>query len=92
MQVELGIWGYMHGVCTCSCVYVCMCMCGGQKSMVGVFLNHSQAYFLRQSPSLILELTDSGRLANECQEPTCLLPTSFLGLYTHTVPGVSCKY
>lgn len=52
--------------------------------MVGVFLNHSQPYFLRQSPSLILELTDSGRLANECQEPTCLLPISFLGLYTHT--------
>lgn len=40
-------------------------MCAGQKSLSGVFLNHSLPYFLRQVLSLNLEDSNSSRLAGQ---------------------------
>lgn len=44
-------------VTVCVCAHICVCTCGGQRSTLGVFLNHSS--FLKQGSSVILEITDS---------------------------------
>lgn len=48
-------------------MHVQMCMhvpeCGGQRSALGIFVDHSQ--ILRQGLSVNLELTDSASLANK---------------------------
>lgn len=56
---------------------------GGQRLMLGVFLNQSLLYVLRQSLSLNLELRNDSRLASQ-QAPEILMfpmPQS-LALYT----------
>ena len=65
-------------------MYVSMCMhvCVGavyvdHKSTLGIFLNHSPPYLLRQGLSLTLTLADSARLvANESQEPPVSDPST----------------
>lgn len=49
------------------CVHVCAYVytCDGQRSMSGVLLNRSSLQFLRQSLSLILELTGLARLVGQ---------------------------
>jgi hypothetical protein len=53
-------------VCVCirGCEYICKHTCRGQRSTLDVFLGCSPSSFLRQGPSLNLELTEAGRVAD----------------------------
>lgn len=51
-------------VCTCLYARVWTCSYRGQKSQLGIFLNHPLPYSLKQSLSLMLVLTDAARQAS----------------------------
>lgn len=90
---------YMHE-CICAGMYVCVnvhvCtavhthmyvnVCGGQRSMLGVFPNHSAPYCLRRCLSSNPELSDLARLSDQ-QAPVILLNmlpnTGFTGMLQH---------
>lgn len=53
--------------------------------MLDVLFINSPLYFLRQSTSLALKLTDSASLASQCTPGTCHLPSAgAAGMYHHT--------
>lgn len=80
-----------NGSCLLLVLFVHVCLSSYdwseyQRSMLGVFLNHSPPYFLRQDLSLKLELNDSARVAGQqTQGQPCLhIPNSEI---THCRPS-----
>lgn len=77
---------FMLMLLACLCTYALVGTCGGQKWVLGIFLNHSLLYVLRQS--LNLELTNSARLAHWPRPGVCLClspPPTMLGLQMYAV-------
>lgn len=78
---------FMLMLLVCLCTYALVGTCGGQKWVLGIFLNHSLLYVLRQS--LNLELTNSARLAHWPRPGVCLCLSP--PPYNAGVTDVSCR-
>lgn len=74
------VQAFMH-FCVCvrvwASIYACGYRCGGQRLISAIIFNHAPCCFLRQNPSLYLELANpAGLLASKHQGSSLPLPLS----------------
>lgn len=88
-------------ICVCVCVYMCMCLCTcvraceSPKLMPGVFLDHFQAYSLRQEFAVEPELVDKASQAKKVALENLFSAFQALGLqvgcHAHPEFCMGCK-